>query len=218
MRRRTLAVLAIAVLLVAVPTAAQAKGASAATISGGGPGGLPGGPITVKGDGEPGSGTDLANLADQAGVFTLLFDDGSGGELEAVPTGRRGPRYTITWTFPNGQGTDDTVRQSVWPYAAGGPLTYMASGQPVLESRTKGGWYRASDSLRQNLISLGLPERQPLAAPAPAPAAALAPEPAAPAPAVWPRVAAGLGLLLLLTVGGALLLRRRSSPGAATAR
>ncbi|HTE68701.1 MAG TPA: hypothetical protein VK942_08090, partial [Actinomycetes bacterium] len=136
---------------------------------------------------------------------------------EAVPTGRRGPRYTITWTFPNGQGTDDTVRQSVWPYAAGGPLTYMASGQPVLESRTKGGWYRASDSLRQNLISLGLPERQPLAAPAPAPAA-LAPEPAAPAPAVWPRVAAGLGLLLLLTVGGALLLRRRSSPGAATAR
>jgi hypothetical protein len=218
MRRRTLAVLAIAVLLVAVPTAAQAKGASAATISGGGPGGLPGGPITLKGDGEPGSGTDLANLADQAGVFTLLFDDGSGGELEAVPTGRRGPRYTITWTFPNGQGTDDTVRQSVWPYAAGGPLTYMASGQPVLESRTKGGWYRASDSLRQNLISLGLPERQPLAAPAPAPAAALAPEPAAPAPAVWPRVAAGLGLLLLLTVGGALLLRRRSSPGAATAR
>ena len=217
MRRRTLAVLAIAVLLVAVPTAAQAKGASAATISGGGPGGLPGGPITLKGGGEPGSGTDLANLADQAGVFTLLFDDGSGGELAAVPTGRRGPRYTITWTFPNGQGTDDTVRQSVWPYAAGGPLTYMASGQPVLESRTKGGWYRASDSLRQNLISLGLPERQPQAAPAPAPAAP-APEPAAPAPAVWPRVAAGLGLLLLLTVGGALLLRRRSSPGAATVR
>jgi hypothetical protein len=221
MRRRTLAVLGIAVLLVAVPTVARAKGASAATISGGGSGGLPGGPITLKGDGEPGSGTDLANLADQAGVFTLLFEDGSGGELEAVPTGRRGPRYTITWTFPNGQGTDDTVRQSVWPYAAGGPLTYMASGQPVLESRTKGGWYRASDSLRQNLVSLGLPDRQPLAASAPAPAAP-APEPATPAPspspAVWPRVAAGLGLLLLLAVGGTLLLRRRSSPGTATAR
>jgi hypothetical protein len=221
MRRRTLAVLGIAVLLVAVPTVARAKGASAATISGGGSGGLPGGPITLKGDGEPGSGTDLANLADQAGVFTLLFEDGSGGELEAVPTGRRGPRYTITWTFPNGQGTDDTVRQSVWPYAAGGPLTYMASGQPVLESRTKGGWYRASDSLRQNLVSLGLPDRQPLAASAPAPAAP-APEPATPAPspspAVWPRVVAGLGLLLLLAVGGTLLLRRRSSPGTATAR
>jgi hypothetical protein len=109
----------------------------------------------------------------------------------------------------------------VWPYAAGGPLTYMASGQPVLESRTKGGWYRASDSLRQNLVSLGLPDRQPLAASAPAPAAP-APEPATPAPspspAVWPRVAAGLGLLLLLAVGGTLLLRRRSSPGTATAR
>ncbi|HEV8425757.1 MAG TPA: hypothetical protein VGS14_11300 [Actinomycetes bacterium] len=221
MKRRMLAVLALAVLLVAVPTAAQAKGASAATISGGGSGGLPGGPITLKGEGEPGSGTGLANLADQAGVFALLFDPGPGGVLEAAPTGRRGPRYTITWIFPNGQGTDDTVRQSVWPYAAGGPLTYMEAGQPVLESRTRGGWYRAGDSLRQHLISLGLPSRQPLAAaaaPAPAAPAALAPAAPSPGPAVWPRVAAGLGLLLLLTVGGALLLRRRSSPGTATAR
>ncbi|HYN17513.1 MAG TPA: hypothetical protein VEY96_05440 [Actinomycetes bacterium] len=208
-------------MLLAVPTAALAKGASAATISGGGPGGLPGGSITLQGDGEPGSGTDLANLADEAGVFALLFEDGPGGELEAAPSGRRGPRYTITWTFPNGQGTDDTVRQSVWPYAAGGPLTYMASGQPVLGSRTKGGWYRAGDSLRQNLISLGLPERQPLGAPAPAPAApaaAPAPAPATADPAVWPRVGAGIGLVLLLAVGGALLLRRRSSPGTASAR
>jgi len=59
-----LAMVVLALLLAAVPTAAQAKGASAATISGGGPGGLPGGPIDLKGDGEPGSGTDLANLAE----------------------------------------------------------------------------------------------------------------------------------------------------------
>ena len=61
MQRRVLAMLVLALLLAAVPTAAQAKGASAATISGGGPGGLPGGPIDLNGDGEPGSGTDLAN-------------------------------------------------------------------------------------------------------------------------------------------------------------
>jgi hypothetical protein len=223
MRRRyptdVLAMLVLALLLAAVPTAAQAKGASAANISGGGPGGLPGGPIDLNGDGEPGAGTDLANLAEAAGVFALLFEDGPGGELATAPTpaAQRGPRYTITWTFPNGEGTEDKVRQFVWPYAAGGPVTFMASGQKVLDGTTKGGWYRAGDNLRQDLVTLGLPNRQPLAAPAPAPAPA-APAPApAPSPAVWPWVAAGLGLLVAV-VAGVLLLRRRSSPGAAAAR
>jgi hypothetical protein len=235
-RRRVLAMLALALLLAAVPTAAQAKGASGATISGGGPGGLPGGPINLKGDGEPGSGTNLANLAQAAGVWALLFEDGPGGELTSAPaTANRGPRYTITWIFPNGAGTEDKVRQSVWPYAAGGPLTFMASGQPVLDATTKGGWFQAADNLRQSLIALGLPSREPLTTPSSAtPAAPTAPAasaqagsappqaasdqaPAAPdpAPAVWPRVAVGLALLLAVA-GGALVLRRRSSPGAAT--
>jgi hypothetical protein len=215
MRRRLPAVLALAVLLLAVPTAAQAKGASAATISGGGPGGLPGGPVTLKGDGEPGAGTDLANLADEAGVFSLLFEDGPGGELAAAPAGDRGPRYTITWTFPNGAGTEDKVRQLVWPYAAGGPVTFMASGQRVLDGTTKGGWYRAADSLRLRLIRLGLPDRQPLAAPArPAPA----PAAPAPAPALWPKVAAGIGLLLAVAAVAVATRRHRASPDAAATR
>jgi hypothetical protein len=228
LRRRVLAVLVLALLLAVVPTAAQAKGASAASISGGGPGGLPGGPITLKGDGEPGSGSDLSNLADQAGVWAVLFEDGPGGELAAAPAAAdRGPRYTITWTFPNGAGTEDKVRQSVWPYAAGGPLTFMASGQRVLDGTTKGGWFRSTDTLRQTLVALGLPSRQPLTAstpstPATPPTATAQPsaagQPAAapdPAPAVWPRVAAGL-VLLAVAGAGALLLRRRSGPGAAT--
>ena len=221
MQRRVLAMLVLALLLAVVPTAAQAKGASGATISGGGPGGLPGGPINLKGDGEPGSGTNLANLAQAAGVWALLFEDGPGGELASAPaTANRGPRYTITWIFPNGAGTEDKVRQSVWPYAAGGPLTFMASGQPVLDATTKGGWYQAADNLRQSLIALGLPSREPLTATAtapatPAPATPAAPAAPDPAPAVWPRVAVGLALLLAVA-GGALVLRRRSSPGAAT--
>ena len=226
MQRRVLAMLVLALLLAAVPMAAQAKGASAATISGGGPGGLPGGPITLKGDGEPGSGSDLSTLADETGMWAVLFEDGPGGSLESAPaSAQRGPRYIITWTFPNGAGTEDAVRQSVWPYAAGGPLTFMASGQAVLDTTTAGGWYRATDTLRTSLITLGLPSRQPLTAPSqknpatpasPAPAASQPSAATDPAPAIWPRVAAGLALLLAVTVGGALFLRRRSSPGAAT--
>jgi hypothetical protein len=219
-QRRVLAMLVLALLLAAVPTAAQAKGASAATISGGGPGGLPGGPIDLAGDGEPGSGTDLANLAEAAGVFALLWEDGQGGALDAAPAapGERGPRYTITWTFPNGAGGEDKVRQSVWPYAAGGPVTYMRPGQPVLDGTTRGGWYRSADNLRQTLITLGLPDRPPLAAPAGGSAPPAAAPAADPAPALWPRIALGVGLLVAVAAGGALLLRRRSHPGTAAAR
>jgi hypothetical protein len=221
-RRAALAVLAVSLLLAVVPTAAQAKGASAATISGGGPGGLPGGPISMKGDGEPGSGGDLASLAEDAGVWALLFEDGAPGAVAAAPTpaAQRGPRYTITWTFPNGAGTEDLVRQFVWPYAAGGPVTYLAPGQKVLDSRTEGGWYKASDVLRTSLIGLGLPDRPAVAAaaaasPAPASPAHASPAPAAPAPAVWPKVAAGVGLLLVAAVAVVVVLRRRAAPGPA---
>src|SRR5215208_587808 len=157
-RHAALAMLALALLLAVVPTAAQAKGASAATISGGGSGGLPGGPINIKGDGEPGSGSDLSTLAEEAGMWAVLFEGGQAGGLKDAPTpaAQRGPRYTITWTFPNGAGTEDEVRQSVWPYAAGGPLTFMASGQRVLDATTKGGWFRSTDTLRLTLIGLGL--------------------------------------------------------------
>jgi hypothetical protein len=221
MPRRVLSMLALAILLAVVPTAAQAKGASAATISGGGPGGLPGGPIDVKGDGEPGSGSDLSNLAEEAGMWSLLFEDGQPGNLDSspAPAASLGRRYTITWTFPNGDGRNDKVSQAVWPYAAGGPVTYLAPGQPVLGTRTEGGWFRATDNLRRTLITLGLPNRpaRTPAAPATTPAAAAParPAPAAtpePSPAVWPWVAAGVGLLLVVVAVAAA--RRRSPRGA----
>jgi hypothetical protein len=223
MKPRVLAVAALVALLLAVPTAAQAKGATAATIDGGGPGGLPGGPITLRGDGEPGSGTDVGMLAEGAGVFAVLFDDG-GGRLEAAPTDRLGPRYTITWTFADDLGKARKVRQHVYPYAAGGPVTFMPAGQAVFDTTTTGGWYQGFDGFRAQLIELGLPNRAPLtpatpkATPSPAPAS---PQPAPPTPAspppVWPRLAAVAAAVLILTTGVALTLRRRHAREATAA-
>jgi len=217
MKPRVLAVAALAALLLAVPTAAQAKGATAATIDGGGPGGLPGGPITLGGDGEPGSGTDLGMLAQGSGLYTVVFGDDPGAVLKAAPTDRLGPRYTITWTFPDPNGgKDQKVRQRVYPYAAGGPVTFTPAGQPVLDITTGSGWYQGFDGFRAQLIELGLPNRDPLtsatpASPAPSPApASPEPAPATPAspPPAWPRLAAVVAGLLVLAAGAALALRR----------
>jgi hypothetical protein len=216
MKPRALAVLTLAVLLLAVPTAAQAKGATGATIDGGGPGGLPGGPITLGGDGEPGSSTDLGMLAQGTGLYATVFGGDPGAVLGAAPTDRLGPAYTITWRFPDpAGGKDRKLRQRVWPYAAGGPVSFTPAGQAVLDTTSIGGWYQGFDGLRAQLIELGLPNRKPLApatvTPAPAPPAPAGPQPA-PAtaqPAAWPRVAAAVVGLLVLTAAAAVSLRRR---------
>jgi hypothetical protein len=225
-RALVLAALAAALTLLA-PTAALAKGPSAATIEATGPGGLSNGPIVVRGDGEPGSGTELGTLADLSGLFPAMFGQSPDPMLDTAPASQLGPRYTITWTIPDGSDTAKKVRQDVYPYAAGGPVTYTKPGQPVFDQTTSGGWYKAPDGLREHLISLGLPGKAPAVAvsnggPAGSPVArsSASPAPARPAaaaaPAVWPRVLVG-GTLLLLVVGAtAAVLRRR--PGTASAR
>jgi hypothetical protein len=224
MKPRALVVLALAVLLLVVPTAAQAKGATAATIDGGGPGGLPGGPITLRGGGEPGSSTDLGMLAQGTGLYAAVFDPVSGGVVKAAPTDRLGPRYTITWTFPDpAGGKARKLRQRVWPYAAGGPVSYTPAGQAVLDTTSIGGWYQGFDGLRVQLIELGLPDRKPLApAVAATPAApALTSPQSAPATAqsgAWPGVAASVAGFLVLAAAAAVFLRRRLGHGPATTR
>ena len=224
MKPRALAVLALAVLLLAVPVAAQAKGATAATIDGGGPGGRPGGPISLRGDGEPGSPIDLGMLAQGTGLYAVVFGGDPGAVLQAPPTDRLGPRYTITWTFPDpGGGKDRKLRQRVWPYAAGGPVSFTPAGQAVLDTTSSGGWYQGFDGLRAQLIELGLPNRKPLALAAATPAPA-APAPASPQPtpvtapsAAWPRVVAVAAALVVLAAAAAVVLRRRLGHGPATA-
>ena len=216
MKARALCVAALALaLLLAVPAAALAKGASAATIDGPGIGG--GGPITLRGQGEPGSGTKLAELSDQAGLFAAMFaDEGRGEILMERPSGDLGPRYTITYDIPADQRTMRVV-QDLYPYAAGGPVTFARPGQRLWSNQTiTGGWFRGPATLLPMLISLGLPSKAPRGAspsappPAPAPAAA----PAAPAATTsagtaWWLVATAAGGLAVAFAALALLTRRR---------
>jgi hypothetical protein len=213
-------------MLLLLPTAALAKGPSAATIEGSGPGGPgngPKGPITLRGDGELGSGTVLGTFVELAGFFPALFRQSPDPMLDAAPTKRLGPHYTITWKVPEGDGTAAKIRQDLYPYAAGGPLTYTKPGQQVFGEGARGGWFRASDELRLELISLGLPKRpgqapEPAAA-TPAPAAPVHPAPVAPARSdglvSWPLVLAG-GVVVLVVAGAvAMAVRRRPGPAGA---
>ncbi len=232
MRARILVAAVLAAVLAAVPTAASAKGASAATIQGQGLAG----PITLRGDGEPGSGGDLGRLAELTGLFPAMFDQTPDPMLPARPAGDLGLRYTITYVIPSGEGSSDRVRQDVYPYAAGGAVTYTAPGQRVFGQAIKGGWFRGADSLRLLLVKLGLPARPagstagravasggPAGSPASAPVrpAAATPAPAPVRPAAASSAPAGWGWPAALAVGGVLLaaagttfaLRRRRTAG-----
>jgi hypothetical protein len=148
------AVAGFAVLMMAGPAAA--KGADQATITG------PGisTPIVVGGDGEPGSGERLGKLGDTSGLFVAMFGPASSGAMalsSTAPTGALGPRYELTYRVPGGNPKPDMLKQDVYPLAAAGPVTFTAAGQPVLGTTTTGGWYRAPDTFRPLLTSLGVP-------------------------------------------------------------
>jgi hypothetical protein len=79
-----------------------------------------------------------------------------------------GPRYLVTYRFFR----EDRVRQDLYPYAKGGPVTYTPAGQRVAEGQPWGGvvsagWYRSSHRFFQYLVDQGLPRRNPVPATTP---------------------------------------------------
>lgn len=223
--RLVLAMMGAALLLALVPTAALAKGPTAARIElGGQAGDGPRGPITLRGDGEAGNGSDFGTLVDRTGLFPAVFaqDPDPMHDTSPTPAALLGPRSRITWTIPDGDGAPSLIQQDVYPYAAGGPLTYVRPGQRIFDGTTRGGWFLAPDALRTQLIALGLPDRPPLTRPAAQAAPAAQPQGATRAPArasgsglgAWP--IAGAAALLVVLVGAVTVARRRR-PGAAPA-
>ncbi|HEX2433641.1 MAG TPA: hypothetical protein VHI55_06780 [Gaiellaceae bacterium] len=179
----------------ALPATALGKGPSAASIDG--PGG--GGGITFTGYGES-AGSSLGDLTLLAGFFPAALGQEPSPMLPGRPKGELGPRYTITYTVPTGTGVADRIRQDLYPYAVGAPMTYMEPGQKLFGQETPGGWFQADRHLKELLVSTGLPPKAP-EAPAPA---------ASPGRSFPLDLAALVVLGLALALATVLVLRRRA--------
>jgi hypothetical protein len=152
MKRIVLSVVAVVSLV--VPATAAAKGPSEATVSG------PGlaAPLKITGNGEGGY-SDLGILAEDGGFFPQAFGQSPSPLLRSKP-GELGPRYSVVYVVPPGSGT---LKQDLYPYAQGGPVTYMAPGQHFWSQTTAGGWYRGTSQLKAMLVKAGLPRTAPAA-------------------------------------------------------
>ena len=146
---RTLVLLGALVAL-AIPVAALAKGPSSASISGPGMSRA----LAVAGDGEV-TGNALGSLAQTSGFFPQMFGQTPDPILAARPAGNLGPRYKVVYLVPGPNAIRSRVVQWVYPFAKGGSLTYMRPGQRFWDGRrARGGWFRAT-GLRSVLRQIG---------------------------------------------------------------
>ena len=212
MRWRPLMFMAmVGFVVIAWASPAMAKGPDQATITGPGLNQA----VVVTGYGESGSGDRLGELADGSGLFLVMFgSDGSARNIVSeAPTSDLGPKFQLSYRVPDGTEAGSTVRQDLYPHAAGGPVTYTAPGQAVFGTTTNGGWYQSPASFGRLLTQLGLPS-QANAQAQPEPATT-AQRDSAPAPATpgLPKAAPILGAIAVLAVvllGWWLLTTRRS--------
>jgi hypothetical protein len=156
MRARVLFAGVVAILTVVIAGPASAKvDIARANISGPGLGGV----IRIENpdtDGLWESGIDVAGGLDDTRADSVE-------ELGLTPADL-GPRYLVTYVFFR----DDRIRQDLYPYAKGGPVTYTPPGQRVAEGQPWGGvitagWYQGSPGFFRYLVGHGLPERNPVA-------------------------------------------------------
>lgn len=205
----------------AVATPALAKGATQAIITG--PGLAHPRIVSAQGEALPGQGDPLSTLAQQTGLFTVLFGSASGmpdapSALRTPPAASLGPKYTVTYTVPGvtpgpGQAIGQ-IRQNLYPRAAGGPVIYTPPGQQGFgQPLQASGWLRAAPRLTATLTRLGVPagtslpstQRSATTAPSAAPKTAGTTAPA------W-LIATIVSAVAVAVAGIVLWLRRRSRP------
>jgi hypothetical protein len=149
-------VVGVALVALALPVAAQAKGPSSASISGPGLARA----LAVTGNGEV-TGTSLGRLTMTGGFFSQVFGQTPDPTFATRPAGTLGPRYKAVYVVPGPNGIESRLVQWLYPYAKSGPLTYMRPGQAFWDvEQTHGGWFRAT-GLRRALVRMGLPSVAP---------------------------------------------------------
>ena len=157
MKHLVLAALA-AVLGAVLAPAALAKGPSAARIEG------PGlqDPILIKGFSEPGNASPLGQLVESGGFFPAVFGQTPDPMSTARPAGDLGPRYRVVFTVPGPDSSRSTIVQDMYPYATPRAVTYMRPGQSFWDGQlSHGGWFEGGPSLRNALVTAGLPTSAP---------------------------------------------------------
>jgi hypothetical protein len=156
MKRLVLTAFAAAALV--LPATAAAKGPSEAKLSGPGLSSA----VTITGNGEGDTSTDLGVLVQETGFFPQMYGQSPSPLLRTKPAGL-GPRYIVVYTVPGP--TTSTVEQELYPYAADGPASYMRPRQRFWGTQyTLGGWYRGTAALKSMLVKDGLSQTAPAAA------------------------------------------------------
>ena len=192
MKRLVSVVAAAAVLAALVATSALAKGASEAIITGPGLGDG----ISLAGE-EEAEGGALMQITEDAGFFPSVFATTPNPMLSKRPAGELGPRYTIRYTMPGPNGVTNRLVQDLYPYAHPTPVTHMAPGQRYFGAqRAVGGWFVAATTLKDGLVTSGLPESAP-----PADGSGI--------PTTSIEVAAAAIVALLAALGAVIVARRR---------
>jgi hypothetical protein len=150
--------IAVALCALVLPAAALAKGPTAATITG------PGLAKPLKLGGRTGwrPGSAMEALVRYGGFFQVAWGGQPNRTLWKSPTRHLGRRYRVVYLVPGPSGRDDRIRQDLYPFAQGGPVTYTPAGQRFFGTkRTLGGWFRAQRQLTRALVAAGLPRPVP---------------------------------------------------------
>lgn len=151
--RSIMLALSCAAVMIGSAPAALAKGPSQAIIEG------PGMSATsLRPAGQRTIGEALATLIQESGFFSTL-DGADAPWRHQRPVGELGARYVVTYSLGGGDDSASIV-QYVYPYAFGGPVTYMPPDQRYWgRETTTGGWHRADAALKGVLAEVGVPRR-----------------------------------------------------------
>ena len=174
MLRRSLITALLLGVLLAIAPAAHAKGPTDAAIEG--PGLTPA--VHVDSYTPVGNRPSMSDLMTLTGADRVMFDLTTRLAIDA-PAAPLGQRYTVSYRQPGADGkTMVVLRQDVYPFASGGPVTYTPPGQLsvfITGSTLATGWYKAPAKLRPVFTTLGA--RPHMVTPGPA-SAQQAPPPA----------------------------------------